>query len=487
VKLMADGEATSTVAETHISRVFFSDDRAYKILKPLATSFLDHSTAAARLRAIDQELALNRRLAPDVYLGTADVVEDGDVVDRMLVMRRLPSDRRLSNLIARGRDTSECVRSIARAMAAFHSRQQPDLTAGQIASRDAMRKNWHDNFTDIQPVVGSLVPEVESVLVRQLADDYLDHGQVLFDQRLADGLVRDGHGDLTAEDIFCMDDGPRILDCLAFDPRLRIGDVLLDVAFLAMDLDRLIDSEAAQAFIDAYCEYGNEHHPASLAHHFIAYRASVRAKVAAIRYAQGDTSQEDLVRTYHQLCLRHLQGTVRHLVLIGGTPGTGKSTLARAMSDSRGYVTLGSDELRKDLVGRGHLETSRPAPDEGIYRRDITEQTYGELLTRAGLLLERGESVILDASWSSDAHRQQARTLAEHAGARLVEIECVVTATEAKRRIESRLEAANDPSDAYPELVDDLRQRFETWTTAVRIDTASGPDRVLAQALERLG
>ncbi|MEZ5230445.1 MAG: hypothetical protein R2710_28390 [Acidimicrobiales bacterium] len=383
----ADGQRLERVApevvETHISTVCFVGDRAYKLLKPLTTSFLDFSTTEKRIAAVTQEIELNRRLAPEVYLGHADVVEAGQVVDRMIVMRRLPADRRLTAMLGHP-EVGECVRSIARTVAAFHAAQEPLLDAEAIAGRTGLLKNWTDNFDDIEPLVGDVLQRAEVERARHLVRQFLDHREPLLRQRMADGLVRDGHGDLTASDIFCLDEGPQILDCLAFDPKLRIADVLLDVAFLVMDLDRLAGSRLSSAFLRWYCEFSNEHHPAALAHHYVAYRAHVRAKVEGLRYRQGDASAAAAVRAYHHLCVSHLERAQLTVTLVGGTPGTGKSTLARGLSGAFGSMLLTTDELRKDLAGRPHLDHEVAKADEGIYTPSMSDLTYQTLLQRAG-------------------------------------------------------------------------------------------------------
>src|SRR5207248_5092618 len=169
-------------------------------------------------------------------------------------------------------------------------------------------------------------------------------------QRIALGAVRDGHGDLQAEDIFCLDDGPRILDCIEFDDRLRHVDVLADVAFLAMDLERLGAPEAAATFLARYREFARESYPPSLAHHYIAARAHVRCKVACLRHRQGDDGGADAARGLLDLTARHLEAARVRLVLVGGLPGTGKSTVAAALADATGWVVLRSDEVRKDVA-----------------------------------------------------------------------------------------------------------------------------------------
>ncbi|MGF1598018.1 MAG: AAA family ATPase [Acidimicrobiales bacterium] len=468
--------------ETHVSTVFFAADRAYKLLKPIATSFLDHRSVEQRLSGAEAELALNRRMAPDVYLGSADVVEDGRVVDRMVVMRRLPAERRLTEVVA-GPDGADCVRAVARAVAVFHEAQPPLPDAAAIAGRDAVAGNWRDNLADMRPLVGDVFDPVDAAEVEELAERYLAHRDPLFRSRLADGFVRDGHGDIIAEDVFCLADGPRIIDCLAFDERLRIADVLADVGFLAMDLERLGRGELAADLLSTYCELTNEHHPASLANHYIAYRAHVRAKVAAIRHGQGDPDAADTARRYHDLCLRRLRLADPRLIMVGGTPGTGKSTLAAGLSSVTGAMVLGTDELRKDLAGRGHLERHGGGADEGIYDPAVTERTYDELLARAGTLLSNGESVIVDGSWNRASLRRQARSVGRDHGASVVELRCTVPDDEARRRVAARLLADDDPSDARPDLVDELGRRYEPWPDAVEIDTTGDAADVVGRAL----
>ena len=470
------------VVETHISTVFFSVERAYKLLKPIRTSFLDFSTAEKRIAAVDNEVSLNRRMAPDVYLGTADVEEFGDLVDRMIVMRRLPDDRRLTRLVA-SPDIDDMLRLIVRAVAAFHAAEPPIPDAVEIAGRDAVAANWEDNVADMESLVGEVFDEAEFARVNDLSRRYLKYSHQLFSERLARGFVRDGHGDLTADDIFCLDDGPRILDCLAFDRKLRVADVLCDIGFLAMDMDRLAGPTAAAAVWHYYAEFSNEHHPASLAHHYVAYRAHVRAKVATIRHRQGAAGAASSARSYLHLCLRHLEMARRRLAIVGGSPGSGKTTMSRVISERLGWSMIGSDQIRKELTGRGHTDRDFVEPGEGIYSAEISDRTYDELFRRANLLLQRGESVVLDASFNTPARRVLGRAVARESGADIVELECVLDSTTAKQRIQRRLERGDDPSDARPEILDELRVQQEPWPEAVPIETTGSFEGAATAAL----
>lgn len=471
------------VAETHISTVLFTIDRAFKVLKPVRTSFLDFSSVERRLQAVDQELALNRRMAPDVYLGSADVVENGELVDRMLVMQRLPDDRRLARM-ATSPDLDDALRLVVRSVAAFHAAEPPILDAADIAGRDAVLTNWQNSVRDMDPLVEDIFDRNEFDRVTQLATRYLEYSEELFAGRLAEGFVRDGHGDLTAEDIFCLEDGPRILDCLAFDRSLRVSDVLCDIAFLAMDIERLAGPAAGSAVWRYYAEFSNEHHPSSLAHHYVAYRSHVRAKIAAIRHVQGAPGAAELARAHLHLSRRHLEKARRRLVLVGGSPGTGKTTVSRAISGRTGWIVISSDEIRKELSGLGRLEHDFAEPGEGIYSAEISAKTYDEAFRRAALLLRHGESVVLDASFADPANREAARDVALDTGADITAIECVLDMPTAAERIRRRLLTGEDPSDARPEILGALRARHARWPEAFAVDTSGSLEATGAAAFE---
>ena len=488
---MSEPGAAPAVAETHISLVFFTADRAFKLLKPVRTSFLDHTDPADRMRAIDRERRLNARLAPDVYLGTADIVENHDVVDRMLVMRRMPADRRLSTLLRdgvprNGRATNgdlEPLRAVARAVASFHARVGPHPDVTLMASADGLGSLWESSFADLEQDIGEVISVADFERARSLVRTWLAHHAELFDRRRADGWVRDGHGDLTAEDIFVLEDGPRILDCLAFDDEMRICDVLGDIGFLVMDVHRLAGPGAARRLMDWYTEFTGEHHPSSLAHHWVAYRAHVRAKIEMIRHRQGVADAGAAAREYHDLALHHLERARLRVVVVGGGPGSGKSTLAHAVAARTGWFVLGSDELRKDLAGIDHRHRTGDAPGEGLYSDETKAATYAELVRRAGRLLAAGESVILDASFTDRAHRRAAADVAERHGASFIEIECHVDADVVRHRIVERQRLDTDASDADTEIIEHLAIRHDPWPTATAVDTSGSVDDAVARVL----
>jgi uncharacterized protein len=473
------------IVETHLSTVIFVGDRAYKVKKPLDLGFADFTTRQAREAVCHRELELNRRLAPDVYLGVLDVVRDGETVDHLLEMIRLPAHRRLATLVVEGDpDVPAHLDRIGRLLADFHSRTERSEVIAEAGTVAAVAALWEDNLAGIEPFAGPDGP-LDADTHRRVADlarRYVAGRGPLFEQRRAGGHVVDGHGDLQAADIFCMEDGPRILDCIEFNDRFRHGDVLADVAFLAMDLERLGAPDAAKAFLEAYHEHSAEQHPRSLLEHYLAYRAHVRCKVNCLRAAQATGDERDEATAEARRLLhtteRWLRAARVRLVLVGGSPGTGKSSLAQRLGGARGWTVLSSDEVRDEVVPARSDEESRDR-----YSEDSKNAVYAEMLARARVALCLGETVVLDASFGSDRWRAAARTVAGETGADLVEVRCTADTDTARARVARRLATGGDASEATPEVAERLAADFEPWPQATEVDTTAPPGEVTAAAL----
>jgi aminoglycoside phosphotransferase family enzyme/predicted kinase len=471
--------------ETHVSTVVFDGELVHKRKKPVRFAFVDLSTPDKREQMCRQEVELNRRFSPDVYLGVEDVVNDaGEVVDHAVLMRRMPGDRRLADLVRRRIDVADCLRAVARTIAVSHAEAARRSEISSVATPKALRELWAQNLREMEPFVphpldASIVDDLG-----ELSRRYLDGRATLIDQRIEQGLIVDGHGDLLADDIFCLDDGPRVLDGLEFDARLRWGDVLYDVGFLAMDLERLGHPELALAFIDWYREFSAETHPRSLEHHYVAYRALVRAKISCLKGGHENWAE---AQAYLAQCHRHLLDARVQLVVIGGLPGTGKTTLAAALGDELGWTVLRSDEMRKELAGLDPLTHAPAAYGEGLYSSAATESTYDALLSRARGLLALGESVVIDASFSQLRWRAAAAALALDTFADLTELRCVLPLDIAAARLSRRQLDGGDASDATPAVAAEMAEEFDEWPSAATISTLPAPGIILAEVVNRVG
>lgn len=469
------------VSETHSGVVFFVGDHAYKLKKRVDLGFLDYTERETRNRVCHKEVTLNRRLAPDVYLGVSDITgPDGELCDHLVVMRRMPDDRRMSTLVRHGDSLDGTIKELARKIAAFHAGADrgPEITAQ--GSRDALRGRWEDSFGQIRPFHGVVLDPAMATEIERLAGEFLAGREELFDRRMSDGRIVDGHGDILADDIFCLADGPRVLDCLEFDDHLRWLDALDDIAFLAMDLERLKAGELARQLLDWYAEFSGDTAPPALRHHYIAYRAFVRAKVSCLRHAQGDRDAAGLARNYAGLALRHLRLGVPRLILVGGLPASGKSTVSGAIADRLGATVLCSDRVRKELAGLAPEQSAAAGYNEGLYDPAHTAQTYREVCRRATELLKLGESVVLDASWNTAEHRTQAAEVADEAHSRLVQLRCWAPETITGQRLAER---SGSISDATPEIARHMAANVHPWPAAHTILTAGTETDSLTQAL----
>ena len=473
-----------TVVETHVSTLLFTGDLVFKRKKPVDNGFLDFTTAGARLAACRREVELNRRLAPDVYLGVADLTLEGEELDHLVVMRRMPPERRLAALVDQPEVGAQLDR-VVDVVAEFHGRaaRGPEVDAACTAA--ALTELWRTGVEQMQQFVPGHLERSSLDRLWALASRYLAGRGSLIDGRVADGRACDGHGDLLADDIFCLEDGPRLLDCLEFDDLLRYGDVLADVAFLAMDLQRLGHPELSRRVLDRYRQVTGDRWPGSLEHLHVAYRAHVRAKVTFLRAVQGDPHAAAAARRLHQLALDHLRCAEVRLVLVGGAPGSGKTTVAAALAERLGAVRLSSDDLRGEVVppdagAPGELHAGRYAPAR-------VEAVYDELLGRAGAELESGRSVVLDASWSRATLRSAARAVAQDRVATLTELCCELPPEVAAERIAARAAEGIDSSEVTPALAEQLTREREPWPEASVVGTDAPREDVAEAAWVLLG
>ena len=278
-----------------------------------------------------------------MYLGVADIVMDGKPIDHMVVMRALPEGRQLASLLQSG-DIAIWLDRVAEVLSSFHETAVRSAEISASAGPSALMHKWQANFEEVERLVdSSLDPQVETE-IRRLVVRWLESHQALLETRIADGHICDGHGDLQASDIYCLDDGIRILDCLEFSDSLRWDDVCADVAFLAMDLERLGNLDAAETFVQAYERHSGHRIPLTLLHLHIGLRAYVRAKVACLR-AEQNAADSDSASDLQALALKHLRSARSALVIVGGLPGTGKSTTRGGTGRRDG---MGPAAIRRD-------------------------------------------------------------------------------------------------------------------------------------------
>jgi aminoglycoside phosphotransferase family enzyme/predicted kinase len=458
---------------THASWVFLTEQEAWKVKRPVDLGFLDYSDAEKRRQCCEQELALGRRLAPDVYRGLADIhagpgghafVGPGPVVDHAVRMRRLPDEDSAEMLLAEGRLTPEHLRRLAERLAAFF---ESTPRTPELGRPSVLLANIEENHAQTLPFAGRFLDPglVERVHAWQVEAVARLQGSLL--DRVSAGRIRDGHGDLRLEHVYFPDgrpEAPLVIDPIEFSRRFRCADAALDVAFLAMDLEAHHRGDLGAWFLSSFARATNDYDFYPLADLYLSYRAWVRAKVACLVAADPRSGPAKSARKIREanaflaLAASPLgpPASRGEVVAVAGVIGAGKSTLADALGMSLGFPVVSSDATRKHLAGL----PADARGDAALYSDGHTRRTEDELLRRAGVVLQSGRGVILDATFRAPQLRARVRRLAEETGRpfRLVELTC----DEALLRQRLRLRAQGpSQSDAGVELLDQIQRQYQ--------------------------
>lgn len=329
------------VRETHTAVVVLAGDRAFKAKKPVVTDFCDFRTAEQRERACIREFELNSRLAAQSYLGIAHLSDpSGGHAEPVVVMRRYRDKQRLASMVTAGLPVEGALDAIAEVLARFHQRAQRNRCIDTQGEVGAVARRWHENLAELRHHADKVVSGDVIRRIEHMVDEFVSGREVLFAGRIKEGCIVDGHADLLADDIFLVDGEPALLDCLEFEDELRYLDRIDDAAFLAMDLEFLGRKDLGDYFLAGYAVRSGDTAPASLRDFYIAYRAVVRAKVECVRFSQGKPeAAADAVR-HLIIATQHLQHATVRLALVGGNPGTGKSTLARGVAELVGAQVI---------------------------------------------------------------------------------------------------------------------------------------------------
>jgi len=487
--------------ETHISHVFLAGEYVYKLKKPVRYEFLDFSTVAAREQACREELRWNRRLAPNTYLDVLPMIRDakgdfrwqapGEIVDWVVQMRRLPTERTLDSLALRGELHPEQIERLAQTLAHFY-RSLPPLSLSGGEYRERCLQHVSGNLRELLAVQHHL-PRGAVECMHGFQLQLLRLRPAIFDERVAAGRIVEGHGDLRPEHIV-LGDQIAIFDCLEFSPDLRRLDIADELAFLAAECDFLgVDWVGLQLF-QAYQARSDDRPPPVLVDFYKSYRACVRAKVAALRAEQIARHSPPAAQTAKEEAQKHLSLADRYvapwlrplLIVVGGLSGTGKTTLARTLAEAIGAELLRTDTLRRELFGEG---TPAAGADGGVYQPEARRRVYDLLFQRAAELLSDRISVVLDGTFSSAVAVAQAQRLAAEYPSELLAIECFCRPETARERISRRLANGQDASEARPEIHARQQVEWQPWPADlphIRVDTEQPLDRQVEQVIAAL-
>jgi predicted kinase len=394
---------------------------------------------------------------------------NGEVLDYAVKMINLPQDRMLDFLLNRNRASPEMLARIARKLADFHSRAETSPAINAFGVVEAIQINTDENFVQTEKYVGRTITAREFQAIQGYTNTFLQTQAALFDQRVSGGRIRDCHGDLHSRNI-CVTDGICIYDCIEFNARMRYGDTASDIAFLAMDLD---------------------HRARSLLKFYECYRAYVRGKVESFKIDDSYISEmerkqtAESARSYFDLAYAYTRARP-YLFITVGLIGSGKSTLARSIARRLGLTILSSDIVRKQMAGIPVSERRFEPVGQGIYSDDSSRRTYDKLLSDARGILEQGDSVIIDASFTKADERRKARKLADETGVDFFILETSLNEAETRRRLAQRLSHAS-VSDGRWELYEPQKSKFEPVTEKhFTIDSAQPLEVQITRVIEKI-
>ncbi len=478
------------IIETHISRIFLAEDRAWKTKRAVKLPYVDFSTPELRISACRKEVELNSLTAPGLYVAARRITReadgrlefdgDGEPIDGVVEMRRFDQELLLDRMAAAGRLSPELMTETARAIVRFH-RDAPVVSfeagsANMAAVLDINEAGFAEGGVFGAEELSRFHASMRSALAR--------HAELL-DRRSAAGRLRRCHGDLHLRNICLLDGRPQLFDCIEFNDRIATVDVLYDLAFLLMDLWHRDLPVLANLVMNRYLDEADDEDGFPLLPFFMAVRAAVRAHVLATQVEEGasDASLAAEARTYFDLALALLGERPPHLVVLGGLSGSGKTTVAEALAAHVGAPPgariVESDRIRKAMHGVA-AETRLP---EEAYRSEVSEQVYRELAWRAELILAEGGSVVADAVFDRARHRAMIEKVASDNGLRFSGFWLAADPDVLWRRVAAR---KHGPSDATLDVLARQLKRQAKNVAWTALDASRSPDLIVADILVRM-
>ena len=448
--------------ETHISWLLLSGEHAYKLKKPLTLDFLDFGTLAQRRTACAEELRINRRTAPDIYLGVLPITgtpaaprlggDAAQAIDWAVHMRRFPAGALLAERAARGELQPAHIDALAREIAGFQAQAAVAPADSPYGDAGDLARLAQDNFKPLFDLEPPPVKRQQLEQLQQWMQAESAHLAPLMATRRAEGRVREGHGDLHLGNLLWLEGRARLFDAIEFNPRLRWIDTACDIAFLFMDLHAHGLAPLAWRFLNAWLEQTGDYEAVQRLPHDAVYRALVRAKVAALCVAQGDDAALAEVERYVQLAAELAAPRQPWLALTLGVSGSGKSSQTQSLIEQRGLVRVRADVERKRLFGLAPEASSAGVPG-GIYSEATSDRVFARLLDVARGALQSGQPVVVDATFIRQSRRAPFIALAESLGVPWRVLAFDAPESVLRERVRRRQVAGGDASEAGEEVL----------------------------------
>ncbi len=463
--------------QTHISWLLLTGGLVYKVKKPVDFGFLDYTTLERRRHFCHEEVRLNRRLSPEVYLGVVEVRRDaagrhsvegpGEVVEYAVRMRELPQEAALSVLLAEGRASRAMIERLGELVAGFHLKAATSEEIASYGELSKVRFSIDENFSQTEGYIGRTIERRDWEALKLWSDEFMA-GQVgLFEERVARKKIRDCHGDLHTQNVYFTDDQVWVLDGIEFNRRFRYLDTTADLAFLLMDLDFRGFPVFSNRLLNTYLQWTGDYHLLGLLDFYRVYRAYVRGKIAGFEYDMPglEAARREEVRgragAYFRLARGYIEEPHRPLLLVTtGLIGSGKTYLARLVAERLGAAVVRSDAVRKLLAGATPTASMRAPYGAGIYSEEMSERVYARMLEEAAHGLRAGRPVVLDATYARASQRSGVVRFAQAGGWPLLFVHCGCRDELITERLVERAERRG-VSDAGPELLEKVKAGFE--------------------------
>jgi uncharacterized protein len=462
------------VIETHISWILLAGRYAYKIKKSLDLGFLNYGSLALRRYYCEEEVRLNRRLAPQIYLDTVPIGGDPlapelgspSVLEYAVRMKRFPFSRQFDRLVARGKLLPQHIDNLATTIAHFHISLPADTPASAFGSASLVQSAASQALNRLEALLAGSREGITLAGVRQASEAEYARCKSRIARRQEQGFVRECHGDLHLGNIVLLGGQPVPFDGIEFEPSLRWIDVVNEIAFPVMDLMHYRRPDLSFRFLNAYLEETGDYEGVSLLRFYVAYRAAVRAMVSAIRGTQASLSMRARKKMLAECrCLialaeKSLAQRQPGLIITHGLPGSGKTTFSQAALERLQAIRIRSDVERKRLHGLSPLARSGALSDN-LYGAAATERTFARLHDLARGLLDVGIPVIVDAAFLRRDERELFRRLAQEMGIPFVIASMKTSLGTMRERIAQRQIKSNDASEAGLAVLELLRNKQE--------------------------
>lgn len=489
--------------QTHISHVFIVPPYVFKVKKPVDLDFLNFSTLEKRKHYCHQEIKLNRRLCSDIYLDVVPIYKQSDeysfeavddeatIADYAVKMKKLQDDRFLHKIAQNKELTQSHLNRIAEKLTQFYQEQesgQKVLESGRIKN---IKVSTDENFEQTTSYIGKTIDGITFNTIREFTNWYFKKHKRLFSRRIEQQRIIDGHGDLHLEHIHITPQHICIYDCIEFNKRLRHLDQAADLAFLAMDLDFNDLPSRSRYFIHTMAKKLQDDDLSLIIDFYKCYRAYVRGKVESITATEGEVPEQDQkeairkAKRYFKLALKYaVLGSKPTVLIVMGPIASGKSTLAKQLSQKLSLHYISSDKIRKEQAGQPLKKRTPASKRDGLYSLEMSRKTYGQLLGTAIDHIKQHQSVILDATFSRQRYRSKLQAGLKPHEANIYFIEASAPARVLKKRLKKRGQKNEVISDARLEDFEKLYQKYESpdeidSNRLIRVNTNSAPEETL--------